>query len=104
MHLIEKMTESGVDALSLDSPETVVDLKITAQKVSEQIILMRNINPTGTIFSGTTEKVEEEVIGLLERIKPFKNYILRIGYDLPQNTPAENIKAFMSADRNFIMN
>ena len=104
MHLIEKMTESGVDALSLDSAETGVDLIIAAQKVSEKIILMGNINPTGTILTGTPEEVEIEVCRLLERMKPFKNYILSTGCDLPQDTPAENIKAFMRAGRNFRMN
>ena len=40
MHLIEKMAGSGVDALSLDSPEAGVDLPAVARKVSDKVMIM----------------------------------------------------------------
>ena len=104
MHLIEKMCESGVDAISLDSPETGVDLPAAAERVPPDVAVIGNINPTGKILSGSVSEVEEEVLRLLKVMEPFPNFVLSTGCDLPQETPADNISAFMQAGRNYIWN
>ncbi len=101
MHLIEKMSDSGVDALSLDSLEAGVDLPEAAKRVPEDVVIMGNISPIGALLNGKTDVVEKEVIQLLERMEPFPNFILSTGCDLPQQTPIENIEAFMKAGRSY---
>ncbi|MEG8945930.1 uroporphyrinogen decarboxylase family protein [Rosettibacter firmus] len=101
MHLIDKMCESGVDALSLDSKEAGVDLVAVAKKVPENIIIIGNICPTGNILIGKPEDVCNEVNNLLIQMNPYKNFILSTGCDLPKEVPVENIKAFIEAGRNF---
>ncbi|MGD8779396.1 MAG: uroporphyrinogen decarboxylase family protein [Ignavibacteria bacterium] len=101
MHLLEKMCESGVNALSLDSAETGVDLPAAAKRVSEDIIIIGNISTVGTLLNGKPPEVEDEVTRLLKDMNEFPNFVLSSGCDLPQETPVENIQAFMKACRNY---
>lgn len=99
MHLVNKMVESGVNAISLDSPDAGVDLPAVAAKVPQEVIIMGNISPTGSLLRGTPQEVEDEVTVLLRQMAPFPNFVLSTGCDLPQETPVENIRAFMRAGR-----
>ncbi len=100
MSLVEKMVDSGVNALSLDSMEAGVDLLAVAQRVPSDVIVMGNINPTGTLLNGTPQDVEQEVLNLLKQMGDYPNFVLSTGCDMPQETPLENIHAFMEAARN----
>jgi uroporphyrinogen decarboxylase len=99
MHLIEAMVEAGVDGLSLDSAEAGVDLPQAAEKAPEDVVLIGNLSPTGTLLNGTPDAVREEVRALLEAMAPYPNFVLSTGCDLPPETPLENIEAFMEAGR-----
>ncbi len=99
MHLVKAMAHSGVDALSLDSPQAGVDLSAVADRIPEDVVLMGNLNPTGSILYGRPDEVEEEVNQLLEIMRGRPNFVLSTGCDLPQETPDENIRAFMRAAR-----
>jgi uroporphyrinogen decarboxylase len=101
MHLVDKMVEAGVDGVSLDSPDVGVDLPAVASSLPPNVAVMGNINPTGTILKGTPEAVETEVTDLLDRMQPYPNFVLSTGCDLPQETPLENIHAFMRAGRRY---
>lgn len=101
MHLIDCMCATGVDGLSLDAPETGVDIVQVAQKVPERVLIIGNISPVRTILTGTPEQVEAEVRELLVRMNPYPNFVLSTGCDLPQRVPLENIDAFMRAGRNY---
>lgn len=101
MHLIEKMVESKVDAISLDSPEAGVDLPRVAERVNGEVIIIGNINPTGHILKSKPEIVQKEVMQLLQAMEPYPNFVLSTGCDLPQETPFENISAFMNTGRNY---
>lgn len=103
MHLIEKMCDANVNALSLDSEETGVDLVSVAKKIPNDIVIIGNICPTGKILNGNPNDVKSEVENLLNKMKKFENFILSTGCDLPQEVPLENIHAFMNAGRNFKM-
>lgn len=101
MHLIEKMVEADVGGLSLDSKETGVNLPGVAKRVPENVVVIGNINPTTTMLFGNPEDVRREVVELLDAMKMYPNFILSTGCDLPQETPWENIHAFMNAGRQY---
>jgi uroporphyrinogen decarboxylase len=101
MHLVDKMSESGVDALSLDSPEAGVDIPAVAKRVSADVVLIGNINPTGSLLNGRPADVENDVLRLLKSMDPYPNFVLSTGCDLPQEVPLENIEAFMRAGRRY---
>ena len=100
MHLIDIMAKTGVDILSLDSQEVGVDLPTVAKKIPNDMAVLGNINPTGTILNRTPDEVKKETKSLLKSMDSFPNFVLSTGCDLPQDTPIENIKAFMEAGRN----
>lgn len=101
MHLIERMVESGVDGLSLDSAHAGVDLEAAAQRVPPDVIVMGNISPTGCMLVGTPRDVETEVTELLKRMARYPNFVLSTGCDLPKETPQANIRVFMRAGRQY---
>lgn len=101
MHLIEIMAASGIDALSMDSPETGIQLPKVAERTPPDIIVFGNINPTGAILNGPPEEVEKKVLELLRDMDPYPNFILSTGCDLPEETPVDNVHAFMQAGRNY---
>ncbi len=101
MHLIKRMADTGIDAVSLDSASAGVNLPTAAQALPEDVAIMGNINPTGSIFSGAPEEVEAEVNDLMKKMEPHPNFILSTGCDLPQDTPLENINAFIRAGRQY---
>lgn len=93
-HLLESLDKSGADALSLDSD---VDFVKAAEIVSEKMILIGNLCPTGSIMTGTSQDVQMEVAHLLNSMQNVPNYILSTGCDLPLEVPEENVSAFMAA-------
>lgn len=103
MHLLLEMSATGVQGLSLDAPETGVDLKRAAQIVPSNVVLIGNISPVRTLLTGTPAEVEQEVRALLMMMNPYPNFVLSTGCDLPQKTPLENIDAFMRAGREFVV-
>ena len=101
MHLIDKMVDSGVDAVSLDAPGAGVDLPATAEMLPSNVVVMGNISPTGAMLTGRPAAVEAEVLALLKSMDRYPNFVLSTGCDLPQETPLENIHAFMRVGRRY---
>lgn len=101
MHLIKKMTDSGVHGISLDSPEAGVDLSEAAGMISNDVIIMGNINPSDLMLRGTPDLIRENVTYLMKQMDFFPHFILSTGCDLPQETPEANIHAFMETGRNY---
>lgn len=103
-HLISKMVATGVNVLSLDSPEMGVDLHKVVDEIPDDIIIMGNISPIGALLKGNPEDVRDEVNYLLKTMSPYPNFILSTGCYLPQEVPIENIFAFIDAGRKYKMN
>jgi len=101
MHLIEKMVNAGVNGISLDSSDTGVDLAAVAERVPPEVSIIGNINPTTTILNNSPGDVMREVTTLLHTMDRYPNFILSTGCDLPQETPFDNIEAFMEAGRTY---
>lgn len=99
MHLIEKIAASGVDGISLDSSEVGVDLIAAVRRIPGHVVVLGNVNPVKTMLLGGPENVRRDVRTLLSEMRPFPNFILSTGCDLPQQTPLENIHAFMEEGR-----
>jgi len=101
MHLVNEMAQSGVAALSIDSIEFGVDIERVAATLPPDVAVIGNISPTRTLKDGTPADVRKAVTELMRKMKPYKNFILSTGCDIPPQTPTENLKAFMEAGRGF---
>ena len=60
-------------------------------------LAMGNIDPVSVFKDGTPEMMRTTVIDLLEKMKPYPNFVLSSGCDTPPHTPFENIDAFFKA-------
>ncbi len=99
MNLVREMVAAGVEGLSLDSAEAGVDLRRVMELVPPDVAVIGNVNPTSVLLQGSPETVRSEVVKLLQDMRPWPNFILSTGCDLPQETPLANIEAFMKAGR-----
>ena len=70
-------------------------------QVSADTVVMGNIDPAGTLRMGSTDKVREETLGLLEKCSKYPNFVLSSGCDIPPMTPWTNIDAFFAASDEF---
>ncbi|MBI2876192.1 MAG: uroporphyrinogen decarboxylase family protein [Candidatus Tectomicrobia bacterium] len=93
-HIIEKMCATGVQGISLDY---LVDLPSIVSRVPEDVVIMGNINPVGTLLSGTPEEVRQETQQLMERMAGVPNYLGMSGCDIPFPAPIENVQAMVEA-------
>jgi len=101
MHIIKEMASTGVAALSLDSPDNGIDIQKAAEMVPYDVVVMGNVSPTSVMTDGSVESVKKATTELLEKMRPYPNFILSTGCDIPQDAPLENMKAFMQAGREF---
>ncbi|NDJ76968.1 MAG: hypothetical protein GYB65_11995 [Chloroflexi bacterium] len=95
-HLIDEMVATRAQGLSLDS---MVRLDEIAARIPDDVVLIGNINPTAVMVDGSPQAVYHQTKNLIQQMKPYGNFILSTGCDLPPETPLENIKALMDAGR-----
>ena len=60
-------------------------------------LAMGNLDPVSLFKDGTPEQMHEATINLLEKMRPYPNFVLSSGCDTPPHTPIENINAFFEA-------
>ncbi len=101
MHIIPTMCNSGIQAISIDSQEAGVDIRLVAETIPRNVVIIGNLCPTGTILHGTVDEVKEETLRLLELLEPFPNFLLSTGCDLPKQVPVKNIEAFIEIGREY---
>ncbi|OQY32164.1 MAG: hypothetical protein B6241_12070 [Spirochaetaceae bacterium 4572_59] len=99
-HLIEKMGASGAAALSLDWQ---IDMEDSIKKIPEDVLLIGNLDPVQVFLQGSPESVKTNTDELINKMKPYKNFVLSSGCDLPIETPDENLQAFMDASREAVL-
>lgn len=97
-HLIEDMCSTGVQCVSLDAP---VDLQKIAPRVPPGVILSGNLDPVAVMVESAPDKVREAVRELMEKMRPYPNYVVSTGCDLAPDTPLENIEALIDTVKEF---
>ena len=73
-----------------------VDLDYIASVMGGKVVLIGNVDPM-LIHSGTPDEVMEASRKVIEKLAPFKGFILQDGNNIPPGTPIENINAMMEA-------
>lgn len=101
MHLLQEMAFADVAALSLDSPQCGIDMVKAIQTVPDNVVIIGNISPTHVLRDGSVETVKNATTELLEKMRPYPNFILSTGCDVPPEVPLENLKTFMQTGRDF---
>lgn len=93
-HCTNSMIASGARALHFGN---MIDMEQVMSEVPSDILVMGNLDPVSIFKQATPEKVFEETSSLLEKMKPYNNFVLSSGCDLPPEVPFANIDAFFQA-------
>ena len=97
-HLIEEMCATGISGISVDS---AVDIRAIVPRVPKDVLILGNLDPIGTMLSGTPRDVIEETKALLDKMSDVPNWRFCTGCDLPPDTPLENLNALMEVLDNY---
>ena len=73
-----------------------VDLDHIAKVMGGKVVLIGNIDPM-LVHSGTPEEIREATRFAIEKLAPYKGYIVQDGNNIPPGTPLENINAMTEA-------
>jgi len=97
-HLLRQMLRTGAQGLSLDS---VVDFAALMPAIPPEVCLIGNLDPVGVLLRGSPDIVRRETTSLLESMRPFRNFVLSTGCDLPAETPLDHIEQMVRTGKNW---
>ena len=93
-HCTEAMVATGAAAYHFGNKcsmeEVIRDVPPTA-------LAMGNIDPVSVFKDGTPDLMRQTVSDLLEKMRPYLNFVLSSGCDTPPHTPLANVDAFFEA-------
>ena len=93
-HCTQTMVATGAAAYHFGNKcrmeEVIRDVPPTA-------LAMGNLDPVSIFKDGTPELMREATLNLLDKMRPYPNFVLSSGCDTPPHTPKENVKAFFDA-------
>jgi uroporphyrinogen decarboxylase len=93
-HCTEAMAETGAAAYHFGNKCLMEDV---IRDVPSTALAMGNLDPVSLFKDGTPEQMREATLDLLEKMRPYPNFVLSSGCDTPPQTPIENINAFFKA-------
>lgn len=96
--LLDRIRALDMHAYSIGN---AVDVEKVLKVIPEDRIVIGNIDPAGTIRSGTPEKIRKETLELLNRCGKYPNFVISSGCDIPPAAPLENIQAFFDAVKEY---
>ena len=93
-HCTRAMVATGATAYHFGNKcqmeEVIKDVPPTA-------LAMGNLDPVSLFKDGTPEQMREATLDLLNKMRPYPNFVLSSGCDTPPHTPKANIDAFFEA-------
>lgn len=96
--LLDRIRALDMQAYSIGN---AVDVEKVLKVIPEDRVVIGNIDPAGTIRSGTPEKIRKETLELLNRCGKYPNFVISSGCDIPPAAPLENIQAFFDAVKEY---
>lgn len=92
--LVASMVSTGADALHFGNAINLADNIVQAPP---DMPVCGNLDPTAVLRMGTPEEVEAATLALLEAMRPWPNFVLSSGCDIPPGTPLANLDRFFAA-------
>jgi uroporphyrinogen decarboxylase len=94
-HVLEKMAETGANALSIDWRIDIADARRRLNKAGfENVALQGNLDPCALL--GTAETITEGVREILKKAGKI-GHIMNLGHGIMPMVPVKNAKAFIEA-------
>lgn len=111
-HMCGPIVDSGIVDMLLEldiegimpgnlTQTTVLEITQLKDRVGDKICIFGNLNPNGSLLTGTPEEVEEETRAHLEKVRGMKGYIFSTSGTSSLGTPRENYEAMNRVVLNF---
>ncbi|GIW22210.1 MAG: uroporphyrinogen decarboxylase [Candidatus Sericytochromatia bacterium] len=95
-NILEKMVETGADALSID---WMTDLAYAKSKVGDKVSLQGNMDPC--YLYGNREFVKNKVIETINKFGKETGYIFNLGHGILPDIPVENVKTMVETVKKY---
>jgi uroporphyrinogen decarboxylase len=92
--LVASMVSTGADALHFGNAITMADNIVQAPP---KMPICGNLDPASVLRTRTPDEVETATLALLEAMRPWPNFVLSSGCDIPPGTPLANLDRFFAA-------
>jgi uroporphyrinogen decarboxylase len=96
--LVDSMVSTGAKGYHFGNAVQMVDV---ISQIPPKYLVFGNIDPARVLNEGTEELIKETTKDLLEKMKPYKHFVLSSGCDLPMEVPIANLKSFFVALEEF---
>ncbi|QLB19496.1 uroporphyrinogen decarboxylase [Mannheimia granulomatis] len=93
---LEKMAETGCDALGLD---WTVDIADARRRVGNKVALQGNMDPS--VLYASPKRIEQEVKNILAGFGNGSGHVFNLGHGIHLDVPVESPKVFVDAIHNF---
>ncbi|MFZ5644814.1 MAG: uroporphyrinogen decarboxylase family protein [Bacillota bacterium] len=92
--LVNSMVSTGAKGYHFGN---AVDMADIIPQIPEEYLVFGNIDPSRVLNEGTEEIVKGKTTELLEKMKPYRHFVLSSGCDLPPEVPIANLETFFEA-------
>ena len=89
--LVQTMLSTGAIGFHFGN---AVKMSEIIPQIPEDRLVFGNIDPAGVFKNGTVESITAETKALLEDMKPYRNFIISSGCDIPPESPLEILDTF----------
>jgi uroporphyrinogen decarboxylase len=96
--ILADMLHTGADGLELDHK---TDPMLARAALGHRTVFIGNLDPSGVLALGTPDEVRARTTALREVFAGTPRFILNAGCALPAGTPAENLRAMITASRHW---
>jgi uroporphyrinogen decarboxylase len=86
--------ETGLQTFHFGAP---MDLSAALARVSPEVVICGNLDPTGVLVQSTPEEVSQRARHVLAALAAHRNFVISSGCDVPPNAPLANLDAFYGA-------
>ena len=94
----QAMVTSGAIGLHFGN---AIDMLEALEECPADRLVMGNLDPVGIFQRAVPESVYKVTADLLKKTGKFRNFVISSGCDIPPNTPAANIDAFLRAVKDY---
>lgn len=95
--ILKQTLEIGADAMEIDFK---TDIRLAHDIYKDKVTFFGNLDPSGVLARGTPEMVRAKTNELLDVFADSPRFVLNSGCAIPDDAPAENIRAMVSCVRN----
>ncbi|KMT21016.1 uroporphyrinogen decarboxylase family protein [Clostridium cylindrosporum] len=93
---LDLMLTCNIDALSLDQ---IMDYEKVMDMVPKDIVLLGNLDPLELLYNSKEDKIKNETLKLLKKMRRHNNYLCAFGCNCMNDTPVKNLQAAIEAGR-----